>query len=336
MLRDYKMDNIKFFLIVCVVIGHMLEAFYGGRVYKVIYSFHMPAFMFVSGYFARFDKKKIVSSLIYPYILFQSLYLVYDAAVINQDLATLKFQYTTPFWLLWFLMALAFYHLLIPFMQGTKPVFLMIVGCALSLIMGFDQSIGYYLSLARFFTFLPYFILGMVWKQLNLQILINNCIFRLLNVICVLVTCYFLGKYTYISSAMLWGSNSYVSAQYTILIKGMLLLCGINWILFFMWIFPKFKIPVASSIGKNTLTIYLLHGFIKRYLVNLKGIFIYSRNVNIGLAVLISFLIVLLFGNKYIGSLGKLIFTGEGIGKIIGYMRTGKMNKYNYESKNFD
>ena len=84
------------------------------------------------------------------------------------------------------------------------------------------------------------------------------------------------------------------------------------------------------------MTIYLLHGFINRYLVNLKGIFIYSRNVNIGLAVLISFLIVLLFGNKYIGSLGKLIFTGEGIGKIIGYMRTGKMNKYNYESKNFD
>lgn len=34
MLRDYKMDNIKFFLIVCVVIGHMLEAFYGGGYIK--------------------------------------------------------------------------------------------------------------------------------------------------------------------------------------------------------------------------------------------------------------------------------------------------------------
>lgn len=333
MLRDYKMDNLKCFLIICVVIGHMLELVYAGAGYRLIYSFHMPAFIFVSGYFARFGKRKIVSSLIYPYILFQSLYLVFDAVVIKQDLEILKFQYTTPFWLLWFLMVLAFYHLLIPFMQGTKPVYLMIVGCALSLIMGFDQSIGYYFSLARFFTFLPYFILGMVWKQMNLEILLKNYLFRFLNVICVLATCYFLGKYTYISNPMLYGSNSYANAQYSILIKFMLMLCGINWILFFMWIFPKFKIPVISSIGKNTLTVFLLHGFIKCYLGKAGGIFMYSRNVNIGLAVLISFLIVLLLGNKYIGSLGKLIFTGEGIGKIMEYVRVGKVNKCDCRNK---
>ncbi len=29
-MRDYKMDNIKCFLIFCVVVGHMLELVYAG------------------------------------------------------------------------------------------------------------------------------------------------------------------------------------------------------------------------------------------------------------------------------------------------------------------
>lgn len=52
------MDNLKCFLILCVVIGHMLELVYAGGGYRIIYSFHMPAFIFVSGYFARFRKKR--------------------------------------------------------------------------------------------------------------------------------------------------------------------------------------------------------------------------------------------------------------------------------------
>ena len=326
---DYKMDNMKCFLIFCVVIGHMLELVYAEGMYRIIYSFHMPAFIFASGYFAKYDKGKILSSLIYPYVLFQSLYLIFDAVIIKQDPGALKFQYTTPFWLLWFLMALIFYYLLIPFMEKTNPVFLMIAGCILSLVTGFDQSIGYYMTLARFFTFLPYFILGMTWKQLKIEILLKNYWFRLLNVILVLITCYYFGKYTYISNPVLYGSNSYVNAEYTILIKGILLLCGINWILFFMWIFPVVKIPIISSIGKNTLTIFLMHGFIKLYLGSKGGIFIYSRNVNIGLAAVISLVVILLFGNKYFGLLGKQVFTGQGIGQIIGYMKSGKVSRLN-------
>ena len=149
------------------------------------------------------------------------------------------------------------------------------------------------------------------------------------NLILVLITCYYFGKYTYISNPVLYGSNSYVNAEYTILIKGILLLCGINWILFFMWIFPVVKIPIISSIGKNTLTIFLMHGFIKLYLGSKGGIFIYSRNVNMGLAAVISLVVILLFGNKYFGLLGKQVFTGQGIGQIIGYMKSGKVSRLN-------
>ena len=44
-MRNNRMDNIKFFLIFCVVFGHMLELVDTGVWYKIIYSFHMPAFI---------------------------------------------------------------------------------------------------------------------------------------------------------------------------------------------------------------------------------------------------------------------------------------------------
>ena len=65
--RDYKMDNIRFFLIFCVLLGHFLELFVGAfssDLYKIIYSFHMPAFLFLTGFFARFNRRKIVLKLI--------------------------------------------------------------------------------------------------------------------------------------------------------------------------------------------------------------------------------------------------------------------------------
>lgn len=317
-MRNYRMDNLKCFLIFCVVVGHMLELTlisWGG--YRIIYSFHMPVFIFVSGYFAQFNKEKIISTLIYPYILFQFLYLVFDAVLINQNPESLKFQFTTPYWLLWYLMVLIFYYLLLPFMKSKNDVRLFLVGCALSLIVGFDQSIGYYMSLSRFFTFLPYFIFGTIWERFHMDILLKNYRWRLLNVVGILATCFFLGKFQYISNPMLYGSHSYANAGYSILIKGILLLCAINWIFFFMWAFPSFKIPVISSIGKNTLIVFLLHGFVRKYLEHIGGVFIYSKNVNIGLMILISSVIVFMFGNRYVGTMGKLIFTGEGIVKII-------------------
>ena len=52
--REYGFDNLRGLLIVLVVLGHLLEicgSFPGaGFLYRTIYSFHMPAFLFLSGY----------------------------------------------------------------------------------------------------------------------------------------------------------------------------------------------------------------------------------------------------------------------------------------------
>lgn len=73
--RDDQMDNIRAILIFCVVTGHVISNFGEttgtDAVYKIIFSFHMPAFLFVSGYFARYNPKKLFASLFPLYVIFQ-------------------------------------------------------------------------------------------------------------------------------------------------------------------------------------------------------------------------------------------------------------------------
>src|SRR6476469_186875 len=56
--RDPFFDNAKFLLIVLVVIGHNWYPLIGQSravkaAYMVVYAFHMPAFVLLSGYFSR-------------------------------------------------------------------------------------------------------------------------------------------------------------------------------------------------------------------------------------------------------------------------------------------
>ena len=56
--RDYLYDNYKAFLIFLVVIGHFIEPAYTNNEFLYtlkwfIFAFHMPAFIFISGYFFK-------------------------------------------------------------------------------------------------------------------------------------------------------------------------------------------------------------------------------------------------------------------------------------------
>ncbi len=79
--RDSYFDNAKFLLIFLVVFGHIIRSYIHDNdallhIYKFIYTFHMPAFILISGYFAKgFNRhgyvKKIAWKLIVPYLIFQ-------------------------------------------------------------------------------------------------------------------------------------------------------------------------------------------------------------------------------------------------------------------------
>ena len=113
--REYQYDNLRFLLIALVVLGHLLEIAGGipGRkiLYDVIYSFHMPAFLFLSGMFARLDRGRFLFGLCLPYLALQVLYLSW-ARLLGEQQTQLEFA--RPYWLLWYLFVLMLYTLLLP------------------------------------------------------------------------------------------------------------------------------------------------------------------------------------------------------------------------------
>ena len=62
--RSLLFDNIKTVLIILVVLGHALEEISLEHEYGIIraciYSFHMPAFIFISGYFSGGGYAKVL------------------------------------------------------------------------------------------------------------------------------------------------------------------------------------------------------------------------------------------------------------------------------------
>lgn len=85
--RSSYIDNIKGILMLTVVFTHILLTYrvipFWGGVINVVYSFHMPAFILISGYLSkRVDshRKKELDTLLWPFVIFQLLYFVYCKA----------------------------------------------------------------------------------------------------------------------------------------------------------------------------------------------------------------------------------------------------------------
>jgi len=70
----------------------------------------MPAFVFSTGYFIKFKKRNVLTTIIL-YMIFQFLYIKFSNNILEE---TATLQFTTPYWLLWYLLAYFFYKMLIP------------------------------------------------------------------------------------------------------------------------------------------------------------------------------------------------------------------------------
>jgi len=75
--RFHVADILRCILISSVVLGHLLESFdgpYRRVIYVMIYIFHMPYFVYISGWFAKFNPKKMIRHIFLPYIVFQTIF----------------------------------------------------------------------------------------------------------------------------------------------------------------------------------------------------------------------------------------------------------------------
>lgn len=271
--RDYAWDNIRFVLMFSVVFAHLLEicAPFAGRwdIYKFIYSFHMPVFIFMFGYYVRYAPKQIVYRWFIPYLIFQSAYLVFARVVLKNNVA---FQFTTPYWLLWYMPACIYYQLLLPLLDTDdeyKQVLTVLGAFVIALFVGYENSVGYYMSLSRFFVFQPWFILGYYCKKNNLLERLSRSPKKQLFVLfasLAMIVC--LAPYfRTVPNGLLYGSYSYSNCKGTLWMRGAAALMSCSVILFLFVGIKKFlgkKLFLITYIGQNTWPVFLLHGFIVR------------------------------------------------------------------------
>lgn len=159
--RICYIDNIRFLLIMIVVCGHFVErAGVFTSLYKFIYSFHMPAFIFLSGYVAKKDTKadkKIGLAVLYIVTIF--CFWAFRKYALGANVK-LTFFNPTPYTGTWYLLALFIWSLIFPLFENLQPVVAMVIAVAMGLLAGIDNTIGNYMSLSRIVVFFPFYLLG--------------------------------------------------------------------------------------------------------------------------------------------------------------------------------
>lgn len=317
MTRNHYFDNMKAFLIFLVVLGHMISGFFGdgsderGIVYLWIFSFHMPVFIFASGYFASTNTKKTLSRLIPLYLVFQILQIVIKylyAYSVDPETAVFEFQLFKPEWTLWYLMALILYSLIIPLFDTDdrkKQVRNIVLAIGAGLIIGFTPYTDNFLAISRMVTFLPFFLFGFYGKKNQgvLTVFAGTCKhgkirllpYRIIGVlgaaVMTLVIAIAAGE---LNSKWFFGTLSY-GDNFTIWMKVLTYMISFAWLLILIFLTPAKRIPVVEKIGQNTLGIYLFHTAvisIFKVIPPVKGILTESMAA----VVVISVLVVLVLG----------------------------------------
>ena len=256
--------------------------------YKVIYTFHMPAFVFVTGYLAKWNAPKIVRRLLVPYVILQPIYILYDYYVLHRA-DELTLQWTQPYWLLWYLLACVFWYILIPFIDTDKIAtqLLILAGAvAIALLIGYDKQVGYFLTLSRTIVFAPFFIAGFYCRKngwlcricgmkdsenrtdvsengSNARSCVSLVITTAVAAVIALSGTYLLVRMG-VSRATLYESLRYEKTATGPLVRAVHMAVAAAWTVLLVLLVPNKRLPGISKAGEKSFWLYVLHGFIVR------------------------------------------------------------------------
>lgn len=271
--REHSFDNAKAILIFMVVFGHLIEplVLLDNRIkfiYMIIYSIHMPTFIFISGYFCKENSNRLKKSvnLFLIYFIFQIIYIYFSSNILNVDM---QIQFKTPYWILWFLIAIAFYNIFIEFIE--VDIFKFIGITVIVIWISGENKLGYDYSLARIVYYLPFFLLGYLMNN-NTFSYIRKIHVRISIFILFIIMSYGIFK-TISGSSIYWfyGSIGWkgfgVEEELALRFRLYTYLASVIGILFIMAIMPRKK-TFLSYIGNSTMAIYLIHGFIVKLAIH--------------------------------------------------------------------
>lgn len=305
--RNAYFDNAKLLLIFLVVFGHLIQPFTGdskslGTLYTWIYTFHMPAFIFLAGFFAKGSGNlsyimKLAKKLIIPYIIFQAIYTGYYFFIGKSDWLTDSIFY--PHWSLWFLCSLFCWHLLLILYRKLPALAGIGLAILLGTLIGYFDQVGHTFSLSRTFVFFPFFLIGYWTSIKQIRMLKRNSI-RIASIVVMASLAVLIYYLPDINSGWLLASKSYSTlgvetlggfARLTVYITSAFMAASV-----LAWI-PEKRFSF-TSLGERTLYVYLLHGFIIQYFRQTELLYMENFIDFIGFVV-ISVAIVFILSSKF-------------------------------------
>lgn len=281
MKRNRNIDFLKGVAAILVIFGHVIQ--YGSIakpysedvIYKIIYSFHMPLFMFLSGYTAWFSLKKTQSTikftmkrfkqLMVPFAVWGLLMSAYNSiGNVIEEKSLFPFliknveMIKTPENGLWFLWALFFIstgHYLIEKIairfSGRYRIYLIFL---IILLLPLPNLFGIY-NIQRM---LPYYVIGYIMNKEKLISEKKTGKRMIINFICVVVC-------AIVSS--IWGNQFFFTKEFTQTYMGHMVNSLLNCIVAFVWIFfllhisIKVESKLLSYLGLFSLDFYVLQVF---------------------------------------------------------------------------
>ncbi len=329
--RDYYLDNLKFGLMLLVVIGHFsMELFYVEYIKYLtyfIYIFHMPCFVFVSGYLAKrmnHDGKLRVDKIMviyWMYLFFKVGDTLIDYAFGREAELDLFKDYAAP----WYLFALGIWYLLVPFLERIKISYRIGGTFALALLAGYTQNINGVLSMSKVLVFLPFFTLGFSLSSKQLRAFLDKKlrVSAVLLLIAVFMGIAIFWKELEPFADIVYGGSPYVKslddmAPYGLFIRALYYLFAIAVSGAFLLLIPRCKLPI-SPLGERTMQIYILHIWIRNALIN-AGFFDAIREESHYLAVAVLFgsiILTFLLANRWLKKVFDLIMSAKIFSKLL-------------------
>lgn len=287
--KDVKISNLKGILIFLVFFGHLIEIYKDDyyELFVFIYAFHMPLFIFISGYLAKRMRVSKIVNFILLYLIFQTFFnwVLY----LTGDYSNLQFTYGKPHFHLWYIVSMGFWYgitFLITKLNlntvGKWITFIIIFVISLMSrwytddIVDFIQIYygnftSYTLSYQRTLSFMPFFFLGYFTNKQWLSSMYNSLSHRLITVILLIITMLF--TFLYIQNVD--GFESIFRGSHGIhkfledndgflmyLLKMFIAYILSFWVCYLIINLVPNKTSIFTKWGDNSLTIFLFHPII--------------------------------------------------------------------------